>query len=289
MDTKVNYAAVGLFVIALVAAMIIGFVWLSGLGQQATYNTYLVYARGGVTGLNVDSPVQFYGVRVGSVHKIELDAINLQFVKLYLKIQSNIPITEGTVATLVPQGITGLVYVGLKEEGVKAPLLKTEKGQPYPIIPYEKPLLTQIAEALPDLAKNLREISEKFKKVFSDQNIASVSETLTHLGNITHALDEKSNTISQSLTSLDIFLKNSATASQRFNPTLMSIQKTATHLEGTSTQINNATQQITPSLQELLLHLNDASRNFQQVSEDLASNPAILIRGKQPSPPGPGE
>ena len=29
------------------------------------------------------------------------------------------PITESTVATLIPQGITGLVYVGLKDESAE--------------------------------------------------------------------------------------------------------------------------------------------------------------------------
>ena len=37
MDTKVNYAAVGLFVIVLCAALVIGFVWLSGFSESASF------------------------------------------------------------------------------------------------------------------------------------------------------------------------------------------------------------------------------------------------------------
>lgn len=286
MDTKVNYAVVGLFVILLSAAMTVGFVWLSGFGNHKTYNTYLVYARGGVTGLNTDSPVLFNGVRVGSVNKIELDSLNPQFVKLYLKIDTDIPITESTVATLIPQGITGLVYVGLKAQSAEAPILKVEKDQIYPVIPYEKPLLTQISEVLPDLAKNMGEISEKFKKVFNDQNIDNINATLNNLKDVTEVLDKKSGSISNSITSLNTVLKNSAAASQYFEGTLVQAQQTANQLNKVSATIN---LQMLPNVQDLLNRMNETTTNLQEMSDELKTNPSILIRGKQPPPPGPGE
>lgn len=293
MDTKANYALVGLFVIILTAVMIAFFVWLSGFSHHKTYHTYLVYARGGVTGLNIDSPVQFNGVRVGSVSKIELDTVNPQFVKMYLKIEAKTPVTESTIATLVAQGITGLVYVGLKAESAAAPLLKAENGQPFPIIPYEKPLLTQISEVLPELTKNLGEIAGKFKKVFSDQNLQNVSQTLTHLENITRMLDKQSEDIHSSINSLNTTLKNTAAASQYFQGTMSAAQQTAIQLNKTTQQVglmmNNIGQQTIPSVEDLLNQLNDTTANLQQLSQDLKGNPAILVRGKQPPPPGPGE
>jgi phospholipid/cholesterol/gamma-HCH transport system substrate-binding protein len=293
MDTKANYTIVGLFVIALTVVLIMGFIWLSGFSHHKNYRVYLVYARGSVTGLNADSPVQFNGVRVGSVSKIQLDADNPQFVKLYLKVESGTPITQSTVATLVPQGITGLVYIGLKAESAKAPLLQAEKGQPYPIIPYEKPLLIQLSEALPVLAKNIGEMTDKIKKVLSDQNINHISDTLTHLEKFSGMLDRKSGIIGESFTSLNTVLKNSAGASRYFGDTLIAAQQTAHQLNKTSAQISlelsRFGQQTLPSVEELLVQLNEMTINLQQISQNLAANPAILIRGKQPPPPGPGE
>lgn len=293
MDTKVNYATVGLFVIILGAMLIAGFVWLSGFSHHKIYQTYLVYARGGVTGLNVDSPVLFNGVRVGSVGNIEIDKSNPQLVKLYLKVESKMPVTESTVATLIPQGITGLVYVGLEAESSQAPLLKVEEGQPYPIIPYRKPLLMQITEVLPELTKNLEEISGSFKKLLSDQNLMNISRTLDHLDNFTGALDKQSDTIKSSMSSLNVLLRNTAVASQHFEGTMVAAQKTAEQLNKTSSrvdlEINNLSQQTMPSIQELITRLNDTTANLQQITQEVEGNPAILVRGKQPSPPGPGE
>jgi len=288
-DTKANYALIGLFVIVLTAVMAFFFVWLSGLGEHQAYQMYLVYARGGVTGLNVDSPVLYNGVRVGMVAKIELDNSNLQFVKLYLKINSKTPITESTVATLIPQGITGLVYVGLKSQTAGAALLKIEKGQKYPIIPYEKPLLTQLSEVLPELARNMSAIAEKFKKMFSDQNLTNVSETLTHINNVTGVFEKRSKDINRSISSMNVFLKNSAAASRHFESTVIAAQKTAAQLNKTSTQINAQINAMAPTVDELVTRLNETANNLQQVSQDLQRNPSILIRGKQPPPPGPGE
>lgn len=286
MDTKANYVLIGLFVIVLTAAMVFGFVWLSGFSHHKIYHTYLVYARGGVNGLNIDSPVQFNGVRVGNVSKIELDAADPQFVKLYLKIEENTPITQGTVATLIPQGITGLVYVGLKAEAASAPPLTAEPGESLIVIPYEKPLLTQITEVLPDLTKNLGEITEKFKQAFSDQNLQNISDTLMHLENITAVVSKQS----QSITAL---LKNTASASQHFPNTLVAAQQAADQLAQASKKINleisSISQQTMPDIQELITRMNDTTLNLQQVSQDLQRNPSILIRGKQPPPPGPGE
>lgn len=286
MDTKVNYTVIGLFVILLTAGMVFTFVWLSGFGHQQSFRTYLVYASGGVDGLNIDSPVQYNGVRVGTVNKIELDSLNLQFVKLYLKINSKIPITDGTVATLIPQGITGLVYIGLKSETPKASLLKVEPGQTYPIIPYQKPLLTQITEVLPDLTKNLGEIAEKFKKIFSDPNIESISGTFEHLENVSKMLDDESSNLRGSIKSLHTVMENGATASKHFESTMTSARQAANQLSKTTSTINS---ELMPNVQDLLQRMSNTTSNLQELSDELKTNPSVIIRGKQPPPPGPGE
>lgn len=293
MDTKANYTIVGLFVIILCALMIAGFVWLSGFTHQQKYRAYLVYARDGVSGLTLDSPVQFNGVRVGSVSKIELDNTNPQLVRLYLKIENKVPITTSTVATLIPQGITGLVYIGLKAESPNAPLLTAVKGQPYPIIPFQKPFLTQITESLPELTKDMGDIAEKFKKIFNNQNVANISQTLDHLNAISGNLDKQSANIRSSIISLKTILKNGETASAHLDNTVLSMQQAAQQFGKTSAdirlQVDNISQQIMPNVQDLVNQLNDTAANVKSLSQDLNRNPAILVRGKQSPPPGPGE
>ncbi|MBS0351376.1 MAG: MCE family protein [Proteobacteria bacterium] len=293
MDYKANYAVVGFFLIVLFAGLVTGFVWLSNYSNRAEFKNYLVYVQGGVVGLTIDSPIFFNGVKVGSVDKIELDEANPQLVKLHLKIKQDVPITKSTVATLIPQGITGLVYVGLSVKSPNAPLLTAENGQELPVITYEKPLITQVTEVLPDLTKNLGDIAEGIKKALTDQNMNNLAEMLNHLNSITRDLDQQTENFNSSMKSLQVFLQNGAKASQRFEDTISTAQQAADQLKKTSNKIslsvNTLNQQMMPGAEELIRKMNDTSSNLQQITQDLKSNPSILIRGKTPSPPGPGE
>src|SRR5256885_1498761 len=98
MESKVNYIVVGLFVIILSFFLISGIVWLSSEGHGKKYRTYLVLVREDVTGLNVESPVRFNGVKVGYVNQIELDHHNPKLVRLILRIENSVKITTSTYA-----------------------------------------------------------------------------------------------------------------------------------------------------------------------------------------------
>ena len=74
METKVNYAAVGLFVLALSAALVAGILWIaSGGAFQKHYDLYLAIEEESVAGLNLNAPVKYNGVDVGKVRDIRLD------------------------------------------------------------------------------------------------------------------------------------------------------------------------------------------------------------------------
>lgn len=272
MDTKINYALVGFFVIVLSVAMIICFFWLSTSQRNKIYHPYITFATSGVNGLNVDTPVQYNGVRVGLVKKIILDPQDPQLVEILMQIEEGTPVLESTTATLIPQGITGLVYVGLESSSPTAPVLKAKPGEKYPVIAYRKPLLSQLADILPKLADDLQDIATSFKNTFSDQNVKNFTKVLNNIQQVTNMLNQQSNSIRD-------FLNNSAKASQHFGKVVDDISSGA----------NNINQQLLPSMQELLDRLNDTTMNLQQFSSDLDKNPAVLLRGKQPPPPGPGE
>ena len=286
MDTRINYALVGLFVMVLGTAMVLFFIWLSGKAHNKIYNTYVVYAGGGVSGLNVQSPVEYNGVRIGYVDKILLEVHDPQLVKIMLKIEQGTPVTESTVATLIPQGITGLVYVGLKALKPYAPPLKAKPNQTYPIIPYQKPLLTQLSEIAPILTNNVRRITRSVEQLLSKENVKAFTVTLKNLEKLSQTLDSQSDHIRSSLTSLDTFLQNSANASRHFEGTVMATHQT---MQNSDVMIDNLRNQVVPSLQELLDRMNTTTLNLQKMSEDLQRNPSILIRGKQLPALGPGE
>src|SRR3990167_6657691 len=137
METNINYAAVGAFVISLIVAAVLAIIWLSSGFSVKHYTRYKVYMQESVTGLNTDSPVEFNGVDVGSVKNIHLDKKNPQLVILLLDINASTPITQGTVATLQTRGVTGVTYMALKVKSENLTPIKVLKGETYPVIPTE--------------------------------------------------------------------------------------------------------------------------------------------------------
>src|SRR3990167_1592668 len=112
METKVNYALVGVFVIALLAAIILVIIWLSSdFFTTGDFAYYKVYMKESVSGLASDASVEYNGVNVGSVCDIEINQQNPRLVELLLKVKEHTPITEGTKAKLDSRALTGIAFI----------------------------------------------------------------------------------------------------------------------------------------------------------------------------------
>ena len=65
MEAKVNFVAVGVFVVVLSTALIAGVLWLSsGKYYRRNFDIYQTYMSESVSGLNLDAPVRYRGVDV---------------------------------------------------------------------------------------------------------------------------------------------------------------------------------------------------------------------------------
>ena len=307
MNNKVNFTLVGAFVVVLGVAFMVVFFWLSGARHDKIYNTYLTYVHEDVTGLSLQSPVRFNGVQVGYVSQIELDPGNPQLVRITLKIEQGTPVTTSTVVTLVPLGITGVIYAGLKAQTPNAPLLGAKPGEKYPVIPFQPSFLMQLGKVLPELTDNLKEISQNISEVFNKKNRAAISESLQNINIVTKNLSNNSQKLDKITDSLQETLKNTSEASKQFPQVVDELHATMQNIQQTTIQINAASKsakmlmaqgnvmisnldsQLLPSAQQMLARLNTVMLNLVNVTQELQRNPSMLVRGKQSALPGPGE
>ena len=272
METNVNYTLAGAFVITLVAAIVLSIIWLSAGFSLEQNKTYMVYMQESVTGLNIDSPVEFNGVNVGAVKDIQLNHFNPQIVEVLVNIKTSTPVTRGTTATLATRGVTGFTYVALKDTSQDLRSLVQRHGQPYPVITTSPSLFVRLDTALSQLSTDLRQVAESMQSVLDKENQLSIKDTLHNLKELTGNLAANSH-------KLDIILDNTAKASRQFVPLLQS-STTALHLLETQTL---------PSTYRILSNLDEMTRTLSTVARELKQNPAVLIRGTRPQPLGPGE
>lgn len=320
MESKVNYTAVGLFVV-LLGALLGGLGWwLATGGKQTATSPYLIYATDNVSGLKTDSNVLYRGVTVGKVASIEIDPKNPSLIRIKVEIDSSVPVRDDTVAQLSPLGVTGLSAVNLIGGASPAPLVK-QPGEPDPVIPYKPSVFTQIEGGINDAAITLARISQRVDALLSPANVQSISDTLRNLqalsttmaanqGNINqmfaNARQTSANLVQMSAQG-DALMRQSQVLVKRLDsvsaqlgavmPQLSAAASSVARASNTTTAFTAAGTQAMTQLQTRTLPEVDAlARNLQQLgsqlsalTENLKANPSQLLYGPTLPPPGPGE
>ena len=322
METKVNYAIVGLFVLLLSAALIGGILWLSAGNQyRKTYDVYLTYMRESVAGLNLNAPVKYRGVNVGSVRKIELDPANPEQVRLELDIERATPVKTDTVAVLKVQGLTGIAYVELAGGSAAAPPLEPTRKEPYPVIKTGPSLLARLDTALTDVVGNLNRTSANINAVLDEDNRNRFKQALADLATLSRVLARRSGTIDAGVADAAQTLQNTARASAELPKLLERIARSAAAVDKLASDIGRSmggvdklaaeigrtnaaaaetlhdvradvrrfTSESLPELERTLAEVRELTAAAQRVAKELEQHPSALLYGKQPPAPGPGE
>ena len=192
MERNANYALVGLISAILFGALLVFAVWLAGAGFNRNTVVYDILFKGPVRGVSEGAEVHFNGIKVGDVSRIYLDPANSTLVIAEVKLSSDVPVRTDSIATLEPQGITGVNYIQISAGSPKAPLLRTATpaGQT-PVIHTRTDALSNLLTGGGDLIQRSVVALDRVNQVLSEKNIAKVSATLGHVDNVTAELDRR--------------------------------------------------------------------------------------------------
>lgn len=307
MESKTNYAVVGVIVLILIAGLLSTALWLSVGFDQKSYSYYTVYLHESASGLSQDSPVKYNGVQVGFVKRIRLNKNDPRQVEIILSIESGTPITNSTSATLISQGITGVTYVGLSAGTSDLIPLQRMPGEPYPVIPARPSLFNQLDAILKEVSENVNKVSEQAQLIFNEENAHYIKHTLANMDKFTSVMADNDRVVDRSLKNSDVFLANFAKVSKEF-PEIVKELKTgiikfnimATNMSTAGSNVSKTmvsgknaidkiSQQALPPATILLRRLNTMAANLEKVSNEMRQNPSVVIRGTVPPKPGPGE
>jgi phospholipid/cholesterol/gamma-HCH transport system substrate-binding protein len=308
MDSKVNFAAIGAFVIGLGAVLVAAILWLAAGGElHHKVDLYRAVSDESVAGLNVNAPVKYRGVDVGKVKDIHLVPENPQQVQLTFAIERGTPVKSDTVATLSTQGLTGIAYVELSGGSTDAPLLvSTADGEP-PLIMTKPSLSARLEQVLTRVLGSVDKTSHALDGVFTDQNKQALSAALTNVAAITQTVADRKGSFDLALRNADKTMANAAVVSARMDATLARIDKAADSFDAMSRQVDKtaagAGETVTavgsdlqhlsgdvgPQLETLMTELSTLSASLRRLSEQTERNPKSLVFGKTPVPKGPGE
>ena len=312
MESRVNYAAVGAFVIALTLVLIAGIVWLSAGFGRHEYQYYVAYVTESVSGLNRNAPVKYRGVDVGVVREIGLRPDNPEQVRLLMAIESGTPVKEDTVAILSVQGLTGIAFIDLTGGSQESPLLVARQGEPYPVIPTGPSLLARLDSAASQMFTNIERVSDsltafatdenqrafhdaldsirnftaQLEQVMNEENAERLDETLAALHHVSTALAGRADSIEAMIDNLHAASEGLPDAVDKLGEAGDSFARTMSVAED---EVRFVSQQVTPQAAAVLSDLRRASESLQRFAEAIESDPALLLHGRRERAPGPGE
>lgn len=308
METKVNYAIVGAFVLILGAVLIGSALWLASGGTlQKKYAPYLAIMEESVSGLNLNAPVKYNGVDVGKVRDIRLDPANPERVRLVFAIERGTPIKVDTVAVLKTQGLTGIAYVELSGGARDAPLLEAIAPEPHPLILTKPSLSARLENVLTSVLAKLDSTSGNINAMLSDENQAAFKSALADIAVVARTIAARKETLDAGITQAARTFENTSRLTAQAMPVLDRIGRSADAVEqmgielartsvsagkavdSAGADIRRFTAETLPELERLLGELAILSTSLRRLTEQTERDPRGFLFGRQPVPPGPGE
>ncbi len=307
MDAKVNYTVVGTIGIILIAAFVAIIIWMSEDKSDAHYKTYVSYFHQDIGDLNAQSHIRLNGIKIGQVEAISLVKGDMRAVKVTLRIKRKIKVTTDSYTVIKSRGLTGGDYVALKSKTAKGTILTKKSGQPYPVIPTQASLISDVEHTLKGTSVELETLIARVNDLLKQPNREAINNSLKNIDKVTTVIANNSEKINASMASMQTLMKNASTASKDLPKlmkhtveTLESFNVLAKELSTagesasqtfskTNTTMQNISDQLVPTAQLLLQQLTRMTSTLNQFGQQLSNNPSMLLRGKYPSPPGPGE
>ena len=198
METRSNHVLVGAVVLILVGLLAGFLVFLAGV-STAAQKPYDIFFQDSVGGLARGSQVTFSGVPVGQVKEIKLDPDNPAFVRVRIEVDEDVPILQGTAATIANISFTAPPAIQLDGAVKGAPPITRIGPAGAPVIPTAPGALGQLLSSAPQLLERLTTLTERLTEVLSDRNQASVAGILDNTEQLTRAFAARGPEISATL------------------------------------------------------------------------------------------
>jgi phospholipid/cholesterol/gamma-HCH transport system substrate-binding protein len=277
MERNANYALVGLISTVLMIGILIFVVWLAGASFNKGYNLYDIVFEGPVSGLSKGAEVHFNGIKVGDVSDISLDPRDARYVIARARVTTDVPIRTDSYATLEPEGITGVNYVQITAGTASRPfLINTVPPGVVPRLGSRTSAIESLLAGGGTVVQRAVELLDRANRVFSDDNIKSLTATMNNVQAVTGELAAHKSIIADAQRTL----QNADEAAQRVRDLVQSSQGLVDNQgKATLTKLGDAAEQIDGAAKDLRVVIgklqgpttNFAETGLPRVTEDLAS------------------
>jgi phospholipid/cholesterol/gamma-HCH transport system substrate-binding protein len=303
MESRSNAIAAGVFVVALLVGLIGASLYLTS--DSLDQVRYLVESKVPVTGLHAKAAVRLRGVDVGRVDDIVFDAKDPRVIVVTIAVDRKAPVTRGTYGQLGYQGVTGLTFISLDDDG--SDLRPLPPGGKDGRIELRPSMIDTLGANGQDLLRDAALAAKRLAAVLSDDNVGHISGALRNaehaaqeFGKLAANLQPAAKSLQaletqtqDALGHLDLLVGDMRGIAKDVGPRVSALDQVGQGAQA----LGNASRAVQSALVEgTLPRLNVAIDDFERTARrldgvltQLERRPQSLVFGSGDAPPGPGE
>ncbi len=251
MEREANYAAVGAFVLLVVAMAGLFIYWYTDAREHRAFTRYEVYFDGSVSGLTQGAPVRYLGVNVGRVVSMYIDHRNASRVQVIADIDSATPVSEESVAELSQQGVTGVLFIDLLRNAGNKRLLESVPSERYPVIRSSKSNIDLLLASLPEMVGRASDVLGRVQLLLDEDNLESIAHAFA-------SLDATTRNLPDTIKDLRALIADLRETSDEFRATAASVRGVT---DAAGPQLRDAVERIAA----VTAHLSTATENLDQL------------------------
>ena len=304
----------GLFVIVALAILVIGSLWVAGFDPGGTERqTYEVLMKSS-GGVRRSDPVRVAGMEVGRVQDVDLRPGVEWPVLFRVGLDADILVTDQASARLTSDGLLGSLYLEIDPGPAGAPPLPPDA----PIVGVELvstadamggigelsdragAALDEVTVLLQSLSTRTGPLLERFELLMSDQNLASISESLAAMRDTMQVAGPRLTSLMTRLDELAIELESGVSGIPDLTADLQGLVgdlRTALGPEGErlSSLLDSAGDSMSSmemnqgELEAMVRDLRLATANLKAFTESIKERPSALVRGSKGPDRKPGQ
>jgi phospholipid/cholesterol/gamma-HCH transport system substrate-binding protein len=296
MENKAHALMAGLFTIALlIAAVFIG-VWLNR--DQVEWVPYQIATKLSIPGLNPQAAVRYRGFDVGKVDEISFDPNTVGQILVHISVRPDTPITQSTFATLGYQGVTGIAYVQLDDDGSRPVKLHSSRQQ-IARIEMRPSLFDQLQSRGLAILQQTEEVAKRINHLLEPGNQKAILAAFDNVSKAATEIETFPRQLQPTLARLPALTAQVQQALGSLNTLSKDVSALTTGLQapnGPLTSITNTAERL-GSVADKLEHdtlplANDARssiRAFNRTLDNFSERPQSVLFGSPRTAAGPGE
>ncbi|MFL9891456.1 MlaD family protein [Paraburkholderia sp. RL17-381-BIF-C] len=308
MENKSHAFWAGLFTIVLLAAVAVA-AFLFNVDRSVRV-PYDLIARTNVTGLFTDAAVRYRGLDVGKVQSIKFDPDHPGQILIRILVDTHAPITHSTFGSLGFQGVTGIAFIQLDDNG-RDPTPLPSSAKQVAQLPMRPGLLDQLQQRGDVLLRKLEKVANDVDNLLSPEMAAQLQGTAASLqkaadgvATLTQQIAPAAGKLPGTLDQLDRTLASTnqlITGLNRpngpFETNLNKVGTAAQQAGDALTSMNGSLQELSarvgydtlPRVNSLAEDVRSAARSVDRAADTFSTSPRSVLFGAPGVAPGPGE